>query len=46
MRQLTEWGMRAIESSLPRLKDMMLYEEFGEHWIIIKTLLLLYNLCA
>ena len=30
MRQAAEWGMRAIQSSFPRLKDTFVYEETGE----------------
>ena len=33
MRQAAEWGMRAVESSFPRLKDTMIYEEHGERQI-------------
>ena len=30
MRHCAEWGMRAVQSSFPRLKDSMLYEEDDE----------------
>ena len=46
MRQAAEWGMRAIQSSFPRLKDTFVYEETGERHIIMKMLCLLYNLRA
>jgi len=46
MRQAAEWGMRAVESSFPRLKDTMIYEEHGERRITMKMLLLLHNLRA
>ena len=46
MRQSVEWGMRAIQSSFPRLKDRFLYEENGERRIIFKFMLLLYNVRA
>jgi hypothetical protein len=46
MRQSAEWGMRALQSSFPRLKDRFIYEEYGERKIILKTMLLLYNLRA
>ena len=46
MRQSAEWGMRAIQSSFPRLKDIFLYEENGERRIIFKFMLLLYNVRA
>jgi hypothetical protein len=46
MRQSAEWGMRAIQSSFPRLKDTFVYEEAGERRIVMKMICLLYNLCA
>lgn len=46
MRQAAEWGMRAIQSSFPRLKDRFIYEEFGERKIIMTMIILLYNLRA
>ena len=46
MRQSAEWGMRAIQSSFPCIKDRFLYEEYGERKIILKMMILLYNLCA
>jgi hypothetical protein len=46
MRQSAEWGMRAIQSSFPRLKDRFIYEEFGEQKIILKMMILLYNVRA
>ena len=46
MRQSAEWGMRAIQSSFPRLKDRFIYEEFVERRIILKMMILLYNLRA
>ena len=46
MHQSVEWGMRAVESSFPRLKDTMVYEVYGERRITMKMLLLLYNLRA
>ncbi len=44
MRQCAEWGMRAVQSSFPRLKDTMTYEEYGERRIIFDCLFLLFNL--
>ena len=44
MRQSSEWGMRALQSSFPRLKDRMIYEETGERKIIMKMMILLFNL--
>jgi hypothetical protein len=46
MRQSAEWGMRAVQSSFPRLKDTMVYEEHGERRIIFTCLFHLYNLRA
>jgi hypothetical protein len=46
MRQSAEWGMRAVQSSFPCLKDTMLYEEHGEKRIIFNCLFHLYNLRA
>jgi hypothetical protein len=46
MRQSAEWGMRAFQSSFPRLKDTMLYEDGGERRVILKMCLLLFNLRA
>ena len=44
MRQSAEWGMRAIQSSFPRLKDTVIFEERGERRIIFNCLFHLYNL--
>ena len=44
MHQSAEWGMRAVQSSFPRLKDRLLYEEKGERGMILHSTFLLYNL--
>jgi DDE superfamily endonuclease len=44
LRQAAEWGMRAIQGSMPRLKDALHYEEKGERKRIMKLVPLLYNL--
>jgi hypothetical protein len=44
MRQAAEWGMRAVQSSFPRLKDRFLYEEDGERQRVLHSMFLLYNL--
>jgi hypothetical protein len=44
MREAAEWGMQAIQSSFPCLKDTFVYEETGEHCIVMKMICLLYNL--
>ena len=43
MRQSSEWGMRALQLSFPRLCDCMPYEQKG---ISIKMMVYLYNLHA
>ena len=44
MIQAPEWGMRAIQSAFPHLKDTFVYEDTGERRILMKMLCLLYNL--
>ena len=44
VRQLSEWGMRGLQGSFPRLKDKLVYEERGERLIIIKLIAHLYNI--
>ena len=46
VRQLSEWGMRALQASFPRLKDCLSYEKAGKRKIILKTIVLLYNFRA
>jgi hypothetical protein len=46
VRQLSEWGMRALQASFPRLKDRMIYEEKGERRLIMNMIVLLYNFRA
>jgi hypothetical protein len=46
MRQSAEWGMHAIQSSFPRLKERFIYEEQGERKLILKMMILLYNVRA
>lgn len=43
VRQLSEWGMRGLQGSFPRLKDRLMYEERGERRIILEMIVLLYN---
>jgi len=40
MRQAAEWGMRAIQSSFPCLKDTIVYEDTGERRILMKMICL------
>ena len=44
LRQAAEWGMRALQSAMPRLKDHIAYEKNGERSVILKLVPLLYNL--
>lgn len=46
MRQAAEWGMRALQSSFPRILDRIVYEERGERRIMMKMMVLLYNFRA
>ena len=43
VRQLSEWGMRGLQASFPRLKDRLKYEEMGERKIVLSLIVLLYN---
>ena len=44
LRQAAEWGMRAIQGSMPRLTETIRYEEKGERRRVLKLVPLLYNL--
>ena len=46
MRQSAERGMRAFQSSMPRIKDRMKFEERGERKVTLTVMILLYNLQA
>ncbi|CAJ1927973.1 unnamed protein product [Cylindrotheca closterium] len=46
LRQTSEWGMRGLQSSFPRLNDRIHYEQYSERKYIMKLFLLLYNLRA
>jgi hypothetical protein len=46
MRQVAEWGMRTLQSLCLCLKDTFVYEDTGEHRILMKMVCLLYNLRA
>jgi len=43
LRQAAEWGMRAIQSAFPRLKDRIRCEAAGERRIFLALVPLLYN---
>jgi DDE superfamily endonuclease len=46
VRQLSEWGMRALQASFPRLKDRLIYEDRGERRLIMNLIVFLYNFRA
>ncbi len=46
MWQSVEWGMRAFQSSMPRLKNCMKFETCGEQRVTLTMMILLYNLQA
>ena len=41
IRQLSEWGMRCLQGSFPRIKDKFRYEEKGERKLILQMIVLL-----
>ena len=43
IRQLSEWGMRMIQGSFPRLKEELYFEEKGDHQVILRLMVNLYN---
>ncbi len=43
-RQTAEWGTLLLQTSFPRIKDRFIYEEQGEQQIVMKHLVLLYNM--
>lgn len=43
MRQSAEWGMRAFQSSFPRIKDRIRWEEYGKRKHMVKMMILLFN---
>jgi len=43
-RQRSEWGMRAVQGTFPRIKDYFDYEEKGERGRILLSIVLIYNL--
>ena len=46
IRQSSEWGMRALQSSFPRMCDRLVFEQKGERRIALKMMIYLYNLRA
>jgi hypothetical protein len=43
VRQLSEWGMRGLQASFPRLKDRLMWEEKGERQLVLEMKVRLYN---
>jgi hypothetical protein len=43
LRQYAEWGMRAIQSSFPKMTAKMKYEERGTRKVILMVMVMLYN---
>jgi len=41
MRQSAEWGIRAFQSSMPRMKDRMKFEERGEQKVTLTMMILI-----
>ena len=41
MPQSAEWGMRAFQSSMPRMKDRMKFEERGEQKVTLTMMILI-----
>ncbi len=46
VRQLSEWGMRGLQGSFPRLKERLHYECEGERRMIVMVVVLLFNFRA
>jgi hypothetical protein len=41
--QTAEWGMRAIKSAFPRIKERIMYETKGQWKVMLNLMVLLYN---
>ena len=46
MWQSAEWGMRAFQASFPRVKDRIEFESIGQRKLMMKVMILLFNLHA
>jgi hypothetical protein len=46
MRQSAEWGMGSFQALLPKLRNRIDYKYFGVRRIMMKMMILLYNLCT
>jgi DDE superfamily endonuclease len=42
-RQTAEWGMRAMKSAFPRIKEKIMYETKGRRKLMLNLMVLLYN---
>jgi hypothetical protein len=45
-RQTAEWGMLAMQTYFPRIKDRFVYKERGERRIVLKMFVILYSMWA
>jgi len=45
-RKTAEWGMLAMQTSFPRIKDRFVYKERGEQRSVLKMFVILYNMGA
>ena len=43
VRQLSEWGMRGLQGSFPRLRDRIPWEERGERKLLMQLVIYLFN---
>jgi hypothetical protein len=43
LQQRAKWGMRVLKRLFPQLTVPIVYEELGEHKIVIEVVVLLYN---
>jgi hypothetical protein len=46
IQQSAEWGMSTMKASFPRLRDLLIFDEYGERNVILVMITLLYNLRA
>ena len=46
MQQSAEWGMQAFQALFPRVKDLIEFKEIGQRKLMMKVMILLFNLRA
>ncbi len=46
MHQALEWGMRAFKFMFARVKDTIIYEENNQMKIMLKAMILHFNVCT